>query len=176
MLIEKPEIPLDSVKFERSEGREGELLQVKCGRITLLSDHVVIGEELLNLLNNSIHHDGSWRVVWCKPSQKPYRDPFAKKGINLRMFVATECEMHWLDRDGDPQLVVYSDDKPWVMIEKGLTYYRDVAEEAWARVYDMKKSIDIKPEQTFKQAQGQTPTGVYQDAPDVVLQRYLPFC
>ncbi len=162
--IEKPQLPFNCVKFEREDGREGEILQVKAGRIFLTSDQKLIGEEMLNLLNRSIHHDGSWRCVWCDPVEKFWNAPTSMFLTNI----PDRFEMHYLDGDRDPIFKVDCTDKPWIMIDTGLTYYRDSCEEAYQTVKDFNENVlELSPNQTFKQAKGEKLDHAFVDAPDI---------
>lgn len=160
--VDRPNIPLNAVKWEMIEG---EIVRTKCGKIFPLPEQDVIGEAACAQLNRSIPHTGSWRVVWCQPIETKYD----RESHLYKRWVPTVLEFQWLDKDGDPIFKVDTEDEPSVILDIGLSHYLDQCEEAYQKVYEFRhKIVNIDPEQTFKQSQGQAPvSGRYEQPADI---------
>ena len=146
---------------------DGELKAKTRGICNALPEQEVLAEELLKLLGRrrTVWEGGSFRVVLTKV-KKEYRDKFDNV---WKRYIPELFELQFLDRDGDIQFVIeYPDDAFTLIDHKGVSTMGDEAEEAFDRWKSFKGIIDIRPEQTFKQAQGEAPiTGI--DAPQSMI-------
>lgn len=142
--------------------KSGELKESKVGTIHPLPEQKVIAEELCRLLNVHIGHDGYWRCVWVKPATQ--RDTFS--GL-YRNHVPTVMECQWCDADGDVQFVVEIEEKPWAMLDIGVSHWVENCEEAYSRWKSMIGGLELNIEtQTHKAAQGEAPkSGKFEEAP-----------
>lgn len=93
--------------------------------------------EMLRDLNKRIANSGAWTVGWCH-------------GYTRMILI-------WMDGDGDPQFTVEVDDRIADIIKAGVDHFTAQCYEAWAKWCWSQDILDLKPEQTFKKAQGERP-------------------
>lgn len=120
---------------------------------------LMFAADVLRLLNRELHHDGAWVICFTHPKPQAL-----KSGIHLP---STHWEfgryaLTWLDADGDPQFTQEwmegssSERRDFVsVLLQGIVPVAQMAEAAWQAAHEMTGVLELKPEQTFKQAQGQ---------------------
>lgn len=113
----------------------------------------VFALDLLRILNQELHHDGAWVILFTNP--KPAL-PFAGSTEHERFCLI------WLDKDGDPAFTL-----DWLegeseeldfddVILSGKESWVDRAEAAWQNWHFlMRQVLEPKPEQLIKKARGQ---------------------
>lgn len=109
-------------------------------------------ENLKNVLQKQLHHDGLWVVGWTHP-------PASWESVKIDGDNTWgRLVMIWFDEDADPQYTVESD-MPFIeMCANGYEYYAGLcaeAHEAWSESYGkiaMKDDFGLKEEQTTKAA------------------------
>jgi hypothetical protein len=142
---------------------DGDVKSEVIGICNPIPEQWVMAEEVLRLLHSRRKEwdGGTFRVVLHRVKPE-VRDPV--NGIWNR-YVPTLMEVQFLDRDGDIQfLIEYPDDPVTIMDNIGCSRIGDEAEEAYNHWKKFHGTVDIKPEQTYKAAQGEKPiTGI--DAP-----------
>lgn len=127
------------------------------GKCFPLDQQKIYAEFLLTELMTHLHHDHKWRVVLADPVKQKYdRD----SGL-FRSYVPTKIECQFVDHDEDAQFVVtleQSIDK--IITEWGLNPVLDQCERAYEMWADMMKVVDVREDQMYRAAKGETPDNV----------------
>lgn len=135
----------------------GNLVKFNPRSPALAPEQMLWADVILAFLNKELHHDGAWVVVFTHPKPSPSQ---------CTMHAPNHCDYErygliWLDADGDAQFTM-----EWAAGEGELRDFADVmiagkestvekAEAAYQAWKLTRQMLDVKPEQTFKKAQGQ---------------------
>lgn len=146
--VERPDIPFNSVKYELVDG---DVVRFVAGKCVPWPIQELAAQRALEILNKDLSHGGRWRVVWCETVKSKY-----DKDVKLFFqFVPTIMEIHWLDKDGDPQFKVECEEDG-AYIEQYINDYIKVCEEAWQKWYDfIFKGVQVTADQMVKGALGE---------------------
>lgn len=90
---------------------------------------------LLKKLNSQIPNGGSWTVSWCDGWRK--------------------LVILWLDKDGDIQFPVEDEELISDILNAGPDHFVGQCAEAWQLWKGCMDVLELKPEETYKRAQGE---------------------
>lgn len=143
---------LNSVKYEWVEGRP--ITTPSTGKCFPTEEQHIFARMLLADLMEDFHHDGSWRIVW----RDPVRSKWEAVSRMYRAYLPTTIEMQYLDKDGDVQFVVASDDSLDSLLNMGFYDIKENLMQAFAHWQGMRKALDLANAPTISLAKGEKPS------------------
>jgi hypothetical protein len=124
-------------------------------------EQLMFAADVLALLNEELHHNGAWVIVFTHPKPPVTETLLLVDGFHSEY---GRYALTWLDNDGDPQCV-----QEWmegssselrdfnaVLRQGGPLPIAQKAESLWQAAAEMRGVLELKAEQTFKQAAGQS--------------------
>ncbi len=155
----------DEATFEDGDGRYYAVVHGEDGRIfvhhpgspTLSAEQLMFATDILQLLHRELHHDGAWVMVFTRPAQPD--------GV-----ISIENPKHWeyerfgfifIDADGDPQFTYEWERGGSELLDftevllAGPHSWANKCETAWQTWAMSQKALDLRPDQTFRQAKGE---------------------
>lgn len=135
------------------EIKDGEPVKTKTGKCFPLPEQEIYAQNLVRFLNAEIaYNNGSWRVVWTQPRPK-YYDRLS--GL-YRVAVPELLECHYLDRDGDTQVVMDIEEDVWTLLENfSFTDMANLCDSAYEQAMEVHKVVGAKPEQMYSPVHGE---------------------
>lgn len=113
----------------------------------------MFAEDMLNVLNRNIAHDGAWVVVYTHFA--PPRPPEAEGVFHRVAFL-------WMDKDGDVKFTVERDQPLHQLIaEVTLDDLVNQCEAAWGLRRWSDQVLDVKPSQQYRRALGEKPPSIH---------------
>jgi len=112
--------------------------------------------DMLKRLNDNIHHDGAWVIVFTNPLP-------LEPGSVIRMDYRTSFGRFvfmWLDQDGDVRFPVECDEPFSTVLLKGWPHWVEQCQVAWQLWAVAEQALGAKPEQKYKRAMGETAPSV----------------
>ncbi|WP_417790292.1 hypothetical protein [Terasakiella pusilla] len=106
--------------------------------------------DMLRGLNNSLHHDGAWVCLMLNP---------VADESNIQAFEADyqKYVFFWMDEDGDIHVPVEIEDKIANILAAGPDVWIEQCELAWLAWQELNRTLDARPNETFKRAMGERP-------------------
>lgn len=97
-------------------------------------------KRLVHMLNDDLHHDGAWSVLWTNPTAQGQ---------------PTELHIAYQDVDGDIRFVIESTRSLVDLMMSGPESHMENCERAFQECMGWTREVDIRPDQTIKAGQGQ---------------------
>lgn len=118
------------------QDREG-AVHVRDNGLTVHVTQQAFAHRLIRILNKEVWLDGAWVVGWTH-------------GGNRLMII-------YIDADGDPQFTIENDEPVSVIMSVEPLKYAEDAWDAYHLWKENRKALDLRPDETFKRAQGEKP-------------------
>ena len=111
-----------------------------------------IAQDIARSLNQMLHHDGFWIVMW-------YRDAAMPAIIEPQGIEYNAMRLLFGDRDGDIQFVVENDLGVAEIARNGIDSIIETCAQAYAVAFETLGVLEARPDQMIRHAAGQDPTG-----------------
>lgn len=144
-------------RLEGGDGRHWALMQRSNGDFyshghgpEALPEQVLFAQDMITALNRHLHHEGAWLVTfnqWQKPA--PKMDA-----------CYTRLTFMWIDKDGDVRFSIEDDRPIWEILTERPEDWLMKCENAWVAWCAAMAALELRQDQTFKQAQGQVAPSV----------------
>lgn len=158
-------MPPDGINAVKWEIKDGAPVSTKSGKCFPLPEQELYAEQLVKFLNSEIAFNrGSWRVVWTQPRMRYYD----KLSGLFRVAVPELLECHYLDRDGDVQLVVDIEEDVWTLLDNfSFTSITELCESAYQQWRELINIVDPHLAQMYSPVNGQAETNPHEKIPDL---------
>lgn len=105
----------------------------------------MFAHDMLTALNRHLAHDGAWLIVFTHHGQP-------QKWVK---HIYRRFSLLWMDQDGDIRFPLECDRPIWEALTDGIDSWLQQCETAWNIWLTSIAALELKKEQTYKQAQGE---------------------